>query len=349
MSKDMKILVVDDSSIVRKIIRQELEEGGYEIIEAKNGLEALTKATLFVPNLVTLDVQMPKLNGFDTCRKFNEKQYARLFNKFKNQRVPVIFITSHDTIEDRKKGFELGAADFIIKPFEKGKLLETVNKILNPKKRSKNLSALIVDDSPFARKVLLEILTREGLHVIEAEEGLQAFELMNSQMAKIDIVITDLLMPRMNGIELTKKIRNELNMTDIPIIFLTCMEDQAELLSIFKAGATDYLVKPFFKEELIARINVHLEKDQLNKRLRTMVGELQNALAKVKTLSGLLPICASCKKIRDDKGYWNQIELYIQKNSEAEFTHGICPECLQKLYPDYCKKINSKNKSLQKA
>ncbi len=69
------------------------------------------------------------------------------------------------------------------------------------------------------------------------------------------------------------------------------------------------------------------EKEQL-------ITELQDALAKVKTLSGLLPICASCKKIRDDRGYWNRIEAYIGKHSDAQFSHGICPDCAKKLYPD---------------
>lgn len=68
-----------------------------------------------------------------------------------------------------------------------------------------------------------------------------------------------------------------------------------------------------------------------------LIGELQEALSKVKLLSGFLPICASCKKIRDDKGYWNQIETYIHEHSEAEFSHGLCPECAKKLYPKYFK------------
>ena len=68
-----------------------------------------------------------------------------------------------------------------------------------------------------------------------------------------------------------------------------------------------------------------------------LIGDLQQALAKVKTLSGLLPICSSCKKIRDDKGYWNQIETYIRERSEADFTHGICPACAKILYPGLLK------------
>jgi len=66
-----------------------------------------------------------------------------------------------------------------------------------------------------------------------------------------------------------------------------------------------------------------------------LIGKLQDALKKIKTLRGIIPICAACKKIRDDKGYWNQIEIYLRDHSEADFSHGICPECVKKLYPDY--------------
>ena len=76
---------------------------------------------------------------------------------------------------------------------------------------------------------------------------------------------------------------------------------------------------------------------QTNKEKSEVIVELQKALKKVKTLSGFLPICASCKKIRDDQGYWNQIEAYISEHSEAEFSHGICPECAKKLYPEFYK------------
>jgi len=93
---------------------------------------------------------------------------------------------------------------------------------------------------------------------------------------------------------------------------------------------------------LAEEYNSLMERLARKKRLRQkheqereeLIGELKEALSKVKQLSGFLPICASCKKIRDDKGYWNQIESYIRDHSEAEFSHGICPECCEKLYPD---------------
>jgi hypothetical protein len=84
----------------------------------------------------------------------------------------------------------------------------------------------------------------------------------------------------------------------------------------------------------MARFADMIQLRQLNAELQARNQELQEALTKVKTLSGLLPICASCKKIRDDQGYWQQVEEYIQKHSEAEFTHGICPDCVKKLYPE---------------
>jgi PAS domain S-box-containing protein len=84
------------------------------------------------------------------------------------------------------------------------------------------------------------------------------------------------------------------------------------------------------KEDITARKQNEVERDQL-------IQDLHDALANVKALSGLLPICASCKKIRDDKGYWSQVESYIQQHSEATFTHGICPDCIKKLYPDLVK------------
>ncbi|HOE23165.1 MAG TPA: hypothetical protein PLE15_00950, partial [Smithellaceae bacterium] len=86
-----------------------------------------------------------------------------------------------------------------------------------------------------------------------------------------------------------------------------------------------------------------LEKKELDRRQameerEKLIAELQQAMSDVKVLSGMLPICASCKKIRDDKGYWNRIEAYIGKHSNAQFSHGICPECARKLYPELYEK-----------
>jgi hypothetical protein len=109
------------------------------------------------------------------------------------------------------------------------------------------------------------------------------------------------------------------------------------IISCFMAAGI-YLIQPVFSsmtraEETLQNMNTKLS--ALSEEQQKLIEELQGALAKIKTLKGMLPICASCKKVRDDKGYWSQIEAYISEHSEAEFSHGLCPECAQKLYPKY--------------
>jgi CheY-like chemotaxis protein len=135
-------------------------------------------------------------------------------------------VTSNDKPADRQKGFFLGAADFISKPFAKGEILTAVNKILNPRSRLQGMTALVVDDSKSARRVVSDTVRRDGLTVIEAEDGLQAYGIMCTQISDIDIVITDLVMPKMEGSELCTRIRKHLGLSDIPIICLTAVDDQ---------------------------------------------------------------------------------------------------------------------------
>jgi CheY-like chemotaxis protein len=290
MKQPMKILVVDDSNMIRQTIRKELEAGGYEVIEAKNGLEGLTKvASPSPPDLVTLDIEMPKLDGFDTCQKLREERYSRFFSHCPDNLIPVIFVTGNDTMDDRKRGFKLGAADFISKPFPEGAILSAVDKILKPAQMVQGMTALVVDDSGVARHIVVEYLKREGLNILQAEDGLEALDMLRQQAKDVDMVITDLNMPRMDGCQLARSIRGELGLNDLPVIFLTASSDESELLEVFKSGATDHLVKPFAKEELLARIRVHLERNRLNNHLRNMVAELTD-LNRMK--DNLLAVCS---------------------------------------------------------
>ena len=186
---------------------------------------------------------MPKLNGFETCAKLYSEEFYRFFPHIPNNRVPIIFVTSSDNLRDRKRGFDLGASDFVTKPFEEGELLKLVTKTLHPDDRLKGITALLVDDSRSARLVVSKGLREEGIAVIEAEDGTKAFEIMCNKMNQIDIVVTDIEMPGMNGGELCQKIRRELGLIDIPIIFFTGIADRAKLLEVFQSGGTDYLVK----------------------------------------------------------------------------------------------------------
>ncbi|MBF0224473.1 MAG: response regulator [Desulfobacterales bacterium] len=319
MNQQKKILVVDDSPILRDIIKYELEEGGYKVYEATDGIMAMAKVAEVIPDLITLDVEMPKLNGFETFKRIYDPSFSRYITKENGEKMPVIFITSNDSLKERRLGFELGAADFISKPFTKGEVINAVNKILRAEEGLKNLRALVVDDSPVARKVISSTLKSEGIAVIEAVNGLDAYIILCEMIGEIDIVITDLMMPKMKGDELCKKIRDELKLIDMPVIVLTASDDHSSILNVFKSGASDYVIKPFAKEELLARIMVRIERTKLNKRLKEAISELKE-LNKMK--HDFLSICskdlnAPLKEVVNYSGMLLERE-YIQNNDKEK-------------------------------
>ena len=165
---------------------------------------------------------------------------------------------------------------------------------------------------------------------------------MNGQApsAPIDLILMDVLMLEMDGVEACRRIKACAHLRDIPIIMVTAKSDHSDLQAAFAAGAIDFITKPVNSIELLARASSALAlKNEMDCRkareaeLQRSNEELQKALREVKVLRGLIPICASCKKIRNDGGFWQQLEEYIGEHSEAEFSHGICKPCVKKLYP----------------
>ena len=207
------------------------------------------------------------------------------------------------------------------------------------------MAILIVDDSPDQHVLLRSILTKAGHdQIIEADSARTAFSTLNLEGmqsgTKIDLILMDVLMPDIDGVTACKQIKQQAHLRDIPIIMVTAKNDLDNLKEAFSAGAMDYLNKPVKSVELLARVSSALtlkkEMDCRKEReaeLCRINEDLQRALREVKVLRGLIPICASCKKIRNDGGFWQQLEEYIGEHSEAEFSHGLCQPCLKKLYP----------------
>jgi PleD family two-component response regulator len=191
---------------------------------------------------------------------------------------------------------------------------------------------LIVDDTPANIQILDETL-KDEYEIYFALNGKDA--LHHAETAMPDLILLDIMMPDMDGYEVCRTLKNNLLLKNIPVIFITALDQANHETKGLDLGAIDYITKPFNPTIVRLRVKNHLELKKHRDSLTLRNAELQEALAKIKTLSGLLPICASCKKIRDDKGYWNQIESYIGKHSEAEFSHSICPECTKKLYPQF--------------
>ena len=191
---------------------------------------------------------------------------------------------------------------------------------------------LIVDDTPENLTMLTLMLTERGYRVRPALNGQMALHAIRKLPP--DLILLDIIMPDMDGFEVCQQLKAEPATRDIPVLFMSALRETIDKMRAFALGAVDYITKPFNEEEVFARVKTHLTLRNLQKRLEEQNAELQDALTKIKTLKGLLPICANCKKIRDDRGYWNQIEAYIEQHSEALFSHGLCPECLEKLYAD---------------
>ena len=271
----MNILVVDDSPTARHIIRIELEAGGYNVIEASGGNEVLEKIEKFTPALITLDVEMPRLNGYQVCSYLRRLNVQAGAAKNADSRVPIVFITSDDTLEGREKGFHAGATDFIKKPFAKGRLLQAVDGILKPGALYAGFRALVVDDSKMVRSIVVDILKPLGLKVIEAEDGKEALDYLKSNPESVDIVISDLHMPNLNGMELCREIRHGLGLAELPVLILSADSETESVTGLFQSGANDFIVKPFTKEVLIARVNSQLRNRRLMRELNQQVKELK--------------------------------------------------------------------------
>jgi two-component system cell cycle response regulator len=260
----MRVLIVDDSDFIRSQLKNQLEQGGYEVLEASNGKDALDTLARETVSLVTLDIEMPEMSGYEVCSAIREQEKS---GQSSNSDVPVIFVTSKDSFEERMKGFQSGGADFVTKSNSRHHLLPIVDELLRPEKRFSDLKALIVDDGRVVRKIVIRALGGLGVQCVEAESGEQALEILQSGATEIDIIILDQIMPGISGVETCNKIRKELGIRDISVIFLTGRSSKEEILSIFQSGANDYIHKPFIKEEFLGRVGSHLQTRSILKSL----------------------------------------------------------------------------------
>lgn len=193
---------------------------------------------------------------------------------------------------------------------------------------------LIADDDPITRLMLSTLLKEWGYDVVEADDGPQALALLEQEDSP-PLAILDWVMPGMDGVDVCRAVRKSCEAKPLYLLLLTVKTERADALEALGAGADDFLSKPFDYEELRVRLEVGKRVIGLQESLQQHARELQQALDRVKTLTGLLPICASCRKIRDDKGYWSQVEAYLGDRLDVMFTHGLCPDCSRSLYPEY--------------
>lgn len=195
------------------------------------------------------------------------------------------------------------------------------------------MKVLIAEDDPVSRRLLQAALVKWGYEVTVTGNGKEAWNALQSPDAP-SLLVLDWLMPEMDGVEVCREARKNEALKSSYIILLTSRGSKEDIVQGLEAGADDYVTKPFDHGELRARVQVGSRVVQLQSALADRVKELEEAMANVKQLQGLLPICCYCKKIRDDGNYWHRVENYITGHANVRFSHGICPDCSEKLKAD---------------
>lgn len=248
--------------------------------------------------------------------------------------------------------------------------------------KKENTVILIVEDSPTQMEELKYILQNKSYHVDAVTNGREAMEYLSGNIPTI--IISDVMMPEMDGYELCRQIKSDERLKKIPVVLLTTLSNPEDVVKGLDCGADNFVTKPYEERALLSRIEYILLNFEVRKSNPTDIGieimfggkkqyitssriqildmlistyetavqknrdlekanrELREANERIKTLSGLIPICSVCKKIRDDEGYWNQLEHYISQHSEATFSHGYCPTCAAEVL-DRVKKIKPKD------
>ncbi len=195
------------------------------------------------------------------------------------------------------------------------------------------MKILIAEDDPISSKMLEATLKKWGHSVISTTNGEDALEVLKKRNAP-QLAIVDWMMPKLDGVDFCRRVRKKKRKRYTYIILLTTKGEKEDIAVGLRAGADDYIKKPFSPKELQARIDVGIRILSLQNKLADHVKRLKEALSNVKQLQGLLPICSYCKKIRNDENYWQQVEKYISEHADVKFSHGICPDCYNKLFAD---------------
>ncbi|MGK7345288.1 MAG: response regulator [Candidatus Nitrospinota bacterium M3_3B_026] len=254
------VLVIDDNQISRRILEEELASAGMNVIMANSAEHGMDLAHSHIPDMITLDLAIDGVGGLELI--------SRLKSSEKTSRIPLIVITGAGSQKGMEKALNAGAVAVFRKPFPCGKLGMFVNKRLaSSAARTRRRRILLVEDSETIRAITKYLLERKGHDVLEASDGVEGWEALQKGAADIDMVVTDINMPNMDGRRLVEKIRKEDRFQFIPIIISTTISEKENIKLLLNMGADDYIVKPFSSEEFIARIQSHLRVKSLYEEL----------------------------------------------------------------------------------
>ena len=272
------ILIVEDNPLTLYVLIEYLERLNLKTVIARSGEEALRQVESLSPDLILLDVMMPGIDGFETCR--------RLKGNIHTQEIPVMFITALSNTSERVKGFEAGGVDYITKPFDFKEVATRIESRLTIQRLQRKLkmrdsllsfgepisitdekaTILIVEDNAMTLHLLLGYLDKFGFNTIGAESGENALELVTQTVP--DLVLLDVMLPGIEGFETCRQLKKHFTTRDVPVIFMTALTDTEAKIKGFEAGGADYIIKPHHYAEVLSRIRTHLTIQTLKRLLQ---------------------------------------------------------------------------------
>ncbi|MFZ5502706.1 MAG: response regulator [Pseudomonadota bacterium] len=250
------VMVVDDSLTIRKITTRLLERAGYQVVTATDGVDALEKLVDVHPLVMLLDVEMPRMDGFELTKRLRREE--------KTKDLPIIMITSRTADKHRDYAMELGVNTYLGKPYQDDELLQNVADFMASHKlgdgqpvsepqvaKGKSL-IMVVDDSLTIRKITSRLLERSGYQVVTATDGVDALE----KLADVNpaVMLLDVEMPRMDGFELTRRLRREEKTKNLPIIMITSRTADKHRDHAMELGVNTYLGKPYQDDVLLQNV-----------------------------------------------------------------------------------------------
>lgn len=273
----MKILIIEDDQVLSDVLHRKLVKENYEVYAAKDGEEGLNKVDEISPDLILLDIIMPKKDGFEVLDELKKKK----------NKTPVIIVSNSGQSVEISKALALGAKDYLVKAeFDPEEVIHKVKKVLNVieeqskegDEKSKKISSevgstsnpalprdpraktiLIVEDDQFLRSLCIRKLQKEKfnvLYAVDGEEGLRKI-----QEEKPDLVLLDILLPGLNGFDVVTAVKSNPELSQIPIILLSNLGDKSDVNKGLSLGAEDYMIKAHFTPgEIVDKVREWLSK-----------------------------------------------------------------------------------------
>lgn len=278
-----KILLVEDNELNQDMLSRRLMRRGFEVVFATDGATGVSMASSEQPDLILMDMSLPVMDGWEATQSIKSNPHTAS--------IPIIALTAHAMVGDRDKAMAAGCDDYDTKPVELARLLQKIDALLTtaaqnkvvvspPQENPAPLTAplptaplpalvhipqssettehriLIVDDNEMNRDMLSRRLSRAGYAVLMAEDGEAGLALIMEQ--RVDLILLDIMMPGISGLDVLQQIRQSYSQVQLPIIMATAKDESEDIVKAFELGANDYVTKPIDLPVLLARVKMHL-------------------------------------------------------------------------------------------